>query len=283
MLTRARSDSMAGDKKSTSKDSDKDKNISDNMETQLVLNYLQEMEKRITAERALVDQKLLDKIENVNETLNQTLAQNSEKITALEEKQGTISSDLQDLKNEFRELKESHEKLSERYVMTVAHSRRLNLHFLGHLEDKDEDVVAKVKGFLVNRLEFEAGFVDNILVRDAHRLGTFKPTNKYPRPIIVGFIKMTERNAIFKRAFKCKNSDFSIREDLPPELVDLRNKHLDIRKEILKVNPTALVSVTSRSYLPVLLVRHQNKVQVFTNDIDMPFNSLQPSDRPPQH
>ena len=62
---------------------------------------------------------------------------------------------------------------------------------------------------------------------------------------------MTERNAIFKRAFKCKNSDFSIREDLPPELVDLRNKHLDIRKEILKVNPTALVSVTSRSYLPV--------------------------------
>ena len=110
MLTRARSDSMAGDKKSTSKDSDKDKNISDNMETQLVLNYLQEMEKRITAERALVDQKLLDKIENVNETLNQMLAQNSEKITALEEKQGTISSDLQDFKNEFRELKESHEK-----------------------------------------------------------------------------------------------------------------------------------------------------------------------------
>ena len=101
---------MAGDKKSTSKDSDKDKNISDNMETQLVLNYLQEMEKRITAERALVDQKLLDKIEDVYVTLNQTLAQNSEKITALEEKQGTISSDLQDFKNEFRELKESHEK-----------------------------------------------------------------------------------------------------------------------------------------------------------------------------
>ena len=139
--------------------------------------------------------------------------------------------------------------------------------------------MAKVKHFLVNTLELADDLVDNILVRDAHRLGTFNAASKFPRPIIIGFIKMTDRNAIFKRAFKCKSTKFSIREDLPPELVEVRNNHLDIKKEIQKVNPTALVSVTSRSYLPVLLVRHQNRIKVFTDEMEMPFDSLQPSDR----
>ena len=276
--TRARSNSMANDKKSNSNKSDKD-SASATMDTQLVLNAMQEMEKRMTAERVVTDQKILDKIELLDNNLNQTLTLHTEKITALEEIQNTISADLESLKTDFINLKEDHDKLSKKYVMSVAHSRRLNLHFLGHVEEKNEDVVAKVKHFLVNTLELSEDLVNNILVRDAHRLGIFKATNKYPRPIIIGFIKMSDRNAIFQRAFKCKTTKFSIRENLPPELVEIRNNHLDIKKEIHKVNPTALVSVTSRSYLPVLLVRHENRIKVFTDEMEMPFDTLQPSDR----
>ena len=102
---------------------------------------------------------------------------------------------------------------------------------------------------------------------------------------------MTDRNHTFKCVLKGKSTKFSIQEDLQPEMVELRNNYLDIEKEILKVNPTALVSVTSQSYLPVILVRHQNKIknvilieeEMPFNSLQPPFNALQPSDRQPVH
>ena len=106
--TRARSNSMANDKKSNSNKSDKE-SASANMDTQLVLNAMQEMEKRIVAERVVTDQKILEKIELLDTNLNQTLTLHTEKMTALEEKQSTISSDLEDLKTDFNNLKEDHD------------------------------------------------------------------------------------------------------------------------------------------------------------------------------
>ena len=168
-------------------------------------------------------------------------------------------------------------------LSAVAHSRRLNLHFLGFKEEDkvvpkvDEKVIPKIQTFLIQTLGIQEEVVKSMLIRDAHRLGVVKPGMKYPRPIIVGFILMEDRNLIFSKAYKCKNTNYAIRVDLPPELVDVRSKHLEIRDDIRKINPDALVSCSYRAYRPVLLVKYRGKVQQY-DPAKMKIKDLQPAD-----
>ena len=99
---------------------------------------------------------------------------------------------------------------------------------------------------------------------------------KYPRPIM-GFVLMQHRNLIFSNAFKCKGTDYAIRVDLPPELVEVRQKHLEIRDDIRKENSKALVSCSYRAYRPVLLVKHRGKIQQY-DPTKMNIKDLQPGD-----
>jgi hypothetical protein len=247
-------------------------------DTKLILDRMDKMKNEIIATREIKDREIMDRIDEINTNLTATVVSNTERIGELETAKDGMAADIATLFTEVNKVKERNAELSHKLVLSVAHSRRLNLHFLGHDEQKDEDVVAKVKIFLINTLKLNEALVNSMLVRDAHRLGVYTAGAKYSRPIIVGFVKMEDRNLISKNAFKCKNTKFAIRNDLPPELVLVRNKHLDIKKEIKKVNPEALVSITTRSYLPVILVKFEDKVQQFIPD-EMDFRLLQPGDR----
>ena len=165
------------------------------------------------------------------------------------------------------------DKLKTRAINAEAHGRRLNLIFIGISHDDGEDVVAKVREFMVNQLEMNKEWVDSLRFRDVHRLGV----NKGVHPIIVAFINQVERNMVFKNAYKLKSTNYVINVDLPYELAIEQGELLNIRKTIREENPSALASISYRSYKPVLLVKHDGSVQSYTSD--MLIKDLQPGDR----
>ena len=207
-------------------------------DTQLILDRMNEIKQEILDARVIKDKEIMDSIAEINTNLSATVVSNTERIGELELSKDQMGRDIATLFEEISSVKVKNAELSQKLVLSVAHSRRLNLHFLGHDEQKDE-VITKVKIFLINTLKLEENLVNSMLIRDAHRLGVFRSGQQYPRPIIVGFVKMEDRNIKSKNAFKCKDTKYAIRNDLPPELVLVRNKHLDIKKEIKKVNPEA--------------------------------------------
>jgi len=66
-----------------------------------------------------------------------------------------------------------------------------------------------------------------------HRLG--KPNNKGPRPNIARFLRYTDRGEVMPQARKhLKEKDFSVFDDIPNELNDLRKKHREQLKDARK-------------------------------------------------
>lgn len=146
----------------------------------------------------------------------------------------------------------------EKIVDQEGHSRRRNIIVNGLVEitGEVEDTEKVVRQFLVNDLEIDQEEVDGFLFRDTHRLPKAKnrdgTENTRPRPIIVAFLRQKDRNAVMTKAFKLKNTTYSIKTDLPKHLNDLRSRMLKERKKLKEENPTVKYRVAERSYKPVL-------------------------------
>ena len=243
----------------------------DKMETQRILDEMKKMKEEIIQDRVSKDQAIMDRIGEINDNLTTTVTSNTSRITDLEDSSSDFKRDIKRLSDELELVKECNVKLNDKLLNSVAHSRRLNLHFLGHNEmrDEEENVIVKVNHFLVNTLRLDPAVVNAMQIRDAHRLGAYKANSKYPRPIIVGYVRMSDRNLIYSNAFRCKGTNYALRADLPPELVEVRNVHLNIRKEILKDNPDALCSCSYRNYRPSLIVKYRGKVQAYNSEMNV--------------
>ena len=50
------------------------------------------------------------------------------------------------------------------------------------------------------------------------------------------------RERVMRNAFKLKNTDFTIYDDIPKELIDLRKKHMTIFREARKAGKKAVYS-----------------------------------------
>ena len=144
----------------------------------------------------------------------------------------------------------------EKIVDQEAHSRRRNIIINGVEELNEENTEEVAKQFLVNELKIDQEEVDGFLFRDMHRLPKAKnrdgSENTKPRPIIIAFIKQKDRNATMKNAFNLKDSDYSIKSDLPKHLNEIRSAMLKERKRLKEENPHIKYRVAERSYKPVL-------------------------------
>ena len=250
-----------------------------NSETEKLLLAMKNMKREIIADRLAVDNEIIAKIDAIDTKLTDNLAQHSTRLVALETEITVHSDNIGNVQNDVARIKKDVIDLKDKLLYSVAHSRRLNLDFLGFKDELKEEPIAKVKAFLVNTLKLESDLVNSILICDGHRIGKFNPDiSAKPRVIKIGFVRMEDRNLILGLAYKCKATNYAVRVDLPPELADVRKVNLDIRKSILEANPNALASCSYRSYKPVLLVKYQNKVQEFKTS--MKFDELQ--DRDPQ-
>ena len=248
-----------------------------NIDTEKILQAMSDMKAELILNGENKEQAIVSRINEMEGTINNAFQQCNERITGLEQDFEVNLGNVRELQKQQATLIKDNKVLSEKLLDSVCHSRRLNLDFLGFKEDKEEDVMVKLRMFWTEVLKISEDRVKVILIRDAHRIGKFDKKNKYPRVIKVGFVLMEDRNMIYGLAYRCKSTDYSIRVDIPLEYVPIRKQQLEIRKQILEANPTALASCAFRSYKPVLLVKWKNKVQEY-NQL-MPMNELQEGDK----
>ena len=118
-----------------------------------------------------------------------------------------------------------------------AYSRRENLKFAGIAEVEGEGQEDK-RGIIVEFLSNYLGIhhPQEIEFQRIHRIGK---KGEHHRIIIARFLRLVDRDRVMKSAFKLKETDFKIFEDLPKELISLRRRYLpafyEARKEGKKV------------------------------------------------
>ena len=137
-------------------------------------------------------------------------------------------------------LKEAKEALEKKYLYLEAYSRRENLKFAGIPKAEGESQV-DTRAILVELLSNQLGFhhPEEIEFQHIHRIGK---NGDRPRMIIARFLRYADRERVMKNAFKNKETDFKIFEDLPKELFSLRKKYLPAFYEAKKAGKKAVFS-----------------------------------------
>ena len=137
-------------------------------------------------------------------------------------------------------LKEAKEALEKKYLYLEAYSRRANLKFAGIPESEGESQ-EDARGTLVEFLSNQLGFhhPEEIEFQRIHRIGK---KGDRPRMIIARFLRYADRERAMKNAFKLKETDFKIFEDLPKELFILRKKYLPALYEAKRAGKKAVFS-----------------------------------------
>ena len=171
------------------------------------------------------------------------------------------------------------EENSDKIVEQEGHSRRRNIIVYGKKFVEGENTRQVAAKFLVEDLKMDSTVVENFQYRDIHRLPagkikTDQGVKKGERPIIIAFLKQDDRNAVMRKAFELKDSDYSIKSDLPRPLNEIRGKMLKERRRLMQANPGIKFRVGEKSYKPVLqksagtvMIRGEEK----TKWVDIPF------------
>ena len=132
------------------------------------------------------------------------------------------------------------EALEKKYLYLEAYSRREKLKFAGIPKSEgqsQEDTRDILVEFLSNQLGFH--HPEEIEFQRIHRIGK---KGDRPRMIIARFLRYADRERVMKNAFKLKETDFKIFEDLPKELFSLRKKYLPAFYEAKKAGKKAIFS-----------------------------------------
>ena len=157
------------------------------------------------------------------------------------------------LKRAKTDLKLQADENSEKILNQEAHSRRRNIIINGLQETEGENMGQVVRDFFIEKMKLPEGDVENFLYRDFHRLPrarTAPPTS--PKPVIVAFIKQSDRNFVMRKAYELKGTNISIKSDLPKVLNQLRSDMLKERTRRIQEDPNVAVRVTERNYKPIM-------------------------------
>ena len=157
--------------------------------------------------------------------------------------------DIAKAKRDAAAVKLEAEKLKMNLLYFETYNRRENLKFFGIEENKsslaegtrDANMIEDTKKVMYNFPEQElkiSNARDRIEFQRIHRLG--KPNDKGPTPIIARFLRYTDRGEVMSQARKhLKEKDFSVFNDIPKELYDLRKKQREKLKDARKKGHTA--------------------------------------------
>lgn len=114
-----------------------------------------------------------------------------------------------------------------------------NLKFAGITEggEGQEDTRKVLAEFLSTNLGIQDP--DDIELQRVHRIG--KKGDRH-RMIITRFFRYADQERVKGNAFKMKNTYFTIYDDIPKELIELRKKHMPAFREARKVGKKAVFS-----------------------------------------
>ncbi|XP_052281348.1 uncharacterized protein LOC127878862 [Dreissena polymorpha] len=106
---------------------------------------------------------------------------------------------------------------------------RNNLLFAGINEPENErpqDVEAKVRSFIIDKLQLPQDLVNSMVIERAHRIGAKDSVQNQNRSrmIVCKFANFKDKEIIRKQGNLLKDTNFSIREQFPPEIVERRRK-----------------------------------------------------------
>ena len=220
---------------------------------------------------------IFNKLQSIEENQKTRLDAQDKKISELESKNEKLETDLFNATQQLSQCQDQLKKAETRISENEAHGRRLNLVFGNVPETKDEDIRQTISRVLIDSLKIPEDRVEEIILRDAHRLGRSKtsqspeiPAATKPRNIIIAFLSQFDRNFVYSQAKHLKGSNISIRPDLVKEMALIRDNLLLQRQVILKHNKKLYVQLTYRSYSkPVLLVKVANEITEFKPDMNL--------------
>ena len=149
-------------------------------------------------------------------------------------------SELKSYKLDF-DFNKAKEDLRKKILYLEAYSRRENLKFAGILGLEESSDHEDTNDVLVNFMSRQLGIEnpENIEFQRVHRIG-----KKGDRPcmVIARFLRYVDRERIMRNASKLKNTDFTIYDDIPKELIDLRKKQMPAFHETRKAGKRAAFS-----------------------------------------
>ncbi len=148
-------------------------------------------------------------------------------------------SEVLKLQCEMRTLKQSHSKMEDRVIRMESQSRRNNLLIDGIAEIENEsakDCLDSVYNILQNKLQIANA--KNIKIVRCHKLPTHKPPNT-----LVKLHWFGDRELIWDKRSKLKNSNMWINEDFPVEITQHRRKLQLIMREARRQGKQANISV----------------------------------------
>ena len=182
-------------------------------------------------------------------SIEMSMSQLEKEVSVLDTRTKTIDKSVDELKeslcfceDEISELKKNaydikdncssnNDELRKQILYLETYSRRENLKFVGIPEKNSsndnisdagegssEDTAAVICKFMANELSMADPH--KIEFQRIHRLG--KPNRKSPRPILVRFLRYSERQKVQELArSKLKGTNYAVYEDIPKELYDL--------------------------------------------------------------
>lgn len=226
----------------------------------LVLSKLDNIESRLNSVCSSVAniEEALTNLEKDVADLKVKTEGNETDVNQLKERVDFNEGDIAEAKRDAAAVKLEAEKLKMNLLYFETYNRRENLKFFGIEEntsnvaedtgdanmDGSPHMTEDTKQVMYNFLEQElkiSNARDRIELQRIHRLG--KPNDKGPRPIIARFLRYTDREEVMSQARKyLKGKDFSVFDDIPKELYDLRKKQQDKLKDARKKGHTAFFS-----------------------------------------
>jgi hypothetical protein len=159
----------------------------------------------------------------------------------------SLDKDVQDIKDEIipslhDQLQGEINGLKKQRLASELYSKKSNLLFHGIPESSDEDCDLTLRTFLKNELKYNT---DTLILANVHRLPTKQDNrnNGKPKPIIVKFVLMKDRDAILARAGALKNATrkYGISPHLLREMQQQRSQLLAPKRQAIAEGKRAFI------------------------------------------
>ena len=156
----------------------------------------------------------METLKNDVTDIKESLQFSGEEINELKEKVKALEVRLVDKSKEVVDLSKRVTQLENRQDQSELYSQKYNLIFENIGYEPRENLESKLKQLWREKMRVVNS--DNILIDNIHRLQETKPNGL--KPVIVRFVRFTDRMAVWSQRTKLKCTNIYVREHLPPAI-----------------------------------------------------------------
>lgn len=203
-----------------------------------------EMAELTLADRAMLNEmhaqlKKLEKLDLLHEMLKdiadlkKSVDFTNELIEDLKKENSSLKTTVNTLQTEVEKLSKENKQMKTEMLEIQCRNMRNNVVIMGLKEEETEDYSATeniVKDFMRKDLKMTESQAAEATIERAHRLGRVKDPQK-PRAVVVRFLNSKSKDEVMGRGFKLKDTQYSMFQQFPREIVERRRILIPIMKE----------------------------------------------------